>query len=241
MANSKRLMSGRGGAGLAAALALIMVTGGAAMAQDTAAEGEKPAAAENGGAAADGGTEAEANKNWIKVCGEDPKVKKEVCVVAQEIRAETGQFLASTAVREIEGEKKKVLAVFTPTIMLLQPGLRVQIDKNKQIAGKYAICFPDRCYAEVEISNDVIQQMKRGNEITITTLNQQARGVNFKLSLTGFTAAYDGPPMDTKELEAQQKKLQTELQKRAEQARKRLLEQRAEEAKKEGGETAPAQ
>ncbi|MCC2112700.1 MAG: invasion associated locus B family protein [Hyphomicrobiales bacterium] len=235
MANSKRVMGGRGGAGLAAALALVMLAGGTAMAQDTTSDSGDTAAAENGGAIPGTG------KNWIKVCGEDPKVKKKVCVVAQEIRADTGQFLASTAIREIEGEKKKVLAVFTPTIMLLQPGLRVQIDKNKQIAGKYAICFPDRCYAEIEISADVVEQMKRGNEITITTLNQQARGVNFKLTLSGFTAAYDGPPEDPKELEAQQKKLQTELQKRAEQARKRLLEQQSQDGMTGGGEPAPAQ
>ena len=216
MANSTRITSGRKGAGMVmAAAALIWLAGGVAMAQD-----QKPAA---GDKAAENATTME-GKTWVKVCGEDPKKKKKVCVIAQEIRAETGQFLASVAIREIEGDKKKVLAVFTPTIMLLQPGLRVQIDKNKQIAGKYAICFPDRCYAEIPISNDVIGQLKRGKEITITTLNQQARGVNFKLTLNGFTAAYDGPAMDTKQLEAEQKKLQSELQKRAEQARKRLQE-----------------
>lgn len=169
--------------------------------------------------------EAGAQATWIKVCGEDPKSKQEVCVVAQEIRAETGQFLSSVAIREIKGDKQKVLSVFVPTIMLLQPGLRVQVDEGKQMPGKYAICFPDRCYAEIPIGDDFIADMKKGNELTVTTLNQQARGVSFKLTLSGFTKAFDGPPMDTKELEAQQKELQDELQKRAEEARKRLSEE----------------
>ena len=50
MANSKRVMGGRGGAGLAAALALVMLAGGTAMAQDTTSDSGDTAAAENGGA-----------------------------------------------------------------------------------------------------------------------------------------------------------------------------------------------
>jgi hypothetical protein len=43
-----------------------------------------------------------------------------------------------------------------------------------------------------------------------------------QLELKDFAKAYDGPPTDPKVFEEQQKKLQEELQKRAEDARKRL-------------------
>ena len=42
------------------------------------------------------------------------------------------------------------------------------------------------------------------------------------LPATGFSKAYDGPPVDPKVLEEQQKKLQEELQKRSDELRKRL-------------------
>ena len=42
------------------------------------------------------------------------------------------------------------------------------------------------------------------------------------MPLTDFAKAYDGPPTDPKEFEEQQKQLQDELQKRAEDARKKL-------------------
>ncbi|MEZ5839524.1 MAG: invasion associated locus B family protein [Hyphomicrobiales bacterium] len=219
MSNFDRIIGGRVGRGaiatFAAASALALSLG-AAVAQQAPAAPAAPA-----------GDAAKDQPAWLKVCGEDPKAKKEVCVVAQEIRAETGQFLASVAIREIKGDAQKVLSVFVPTIMLLQPGLRVQIDDGKQVPGKYAICFPDRCYAEIPVDDNFIAAMKKGTDLSITTLNQQARGVSFKLTLSGFTKSYDGAPMDTKELEAQQEKLQDELQKRAEDARKRLLEQQA--------------
>jgi hypothetical protein len=42
------------------------------------------------------------------------------------------------------------------------------------------------------------------------------------LPLNDFAKAYDGPPTDPKEFERQQKELQDQLQKRAEEARKKL-------------------
>jgi len=46
-----------------------------------------------------------------------------------------------------------------------------------------------------------------------------------QMDLKDFAKAYDGPPTDPKVFEEQQKKLQDELQKRAEEARKRLENQ----------------
>ena len=46
-----------------------------------------------------------------------------------------------------------------------------------------------------------------------------------QLELKDFAKAYDGPPTDPKVFEEQQKKLHEELQKRAEDARKRLESQ----------------
>lgn len=162
---------------------------------------------------------------WVKVCNQDPNSKKDVCLTTQEIRADSGQFLASVAVREIGGEEKQSLVIAVPTGMLVQPGLRLQVDKNKQKEVKYGICFPNACYAELPIDPSVVTEMKRGNALVLTTLNQQAKAINFKLTLVGFTASYDGNPIDPEQLKAQQETLRDELQQKAESARKRLIEQ----------------
>ena len=49
--------------------------------------------------------------------------------------------------------------------------------------------------------------------------------MSLQLTLNDFAKAYDGPPTDPKVFEEQQKKLQDELQKRAEEARKKLESQ----------------
>lgn len=162
---------------------------------------------------------------WVKVCNQEPKSKKNICLTTQEIRADTGQFLASVAIREIGVNEKRSLIIAVPPGMLIQPGLRLQVDKNKQREIKYGICFPNACYAELNIDESVVAEMKRGNELILTTLNQQAKAINFQLTLSGFTASYDGDPIDPAELQAQQQKLRDELQQKAESARQRLIEQ----------------
>ncbi|PLX39532.1 MAG: invasion associated locus B family protein [Hyphomicrobiales bacterium] len=188
--------------GLAFAAASFVALGGSALAQD-------------------GGKDTP----WVKICNTDPKTKKEICLITQELRTNTGQFLTSVAIRELGGEARKTLLVAVPSGMLLQPGLRIQVDKNKAETAKYSICFPNACYAELVINDTLINTMKKGSDLTITALNQQAKPVPFKMSLSGFTATYDGDPVDAAQLKKKQEELQAELQKRAEEARQKLIEE----------------
>jgi len=159
---------------------------------------------------------------WVKLCSENPQNKQEVCVTTRERRAATGQLLAAVSLRETEGKKFLVSAV--PPGMLLRPGLQVQVDGGQATKVQYSICFPNLCFAETEVNDEFIGSMKKGSNLVITTLNQQAKPVNFDLSLSGFTASYEGPAIDPKELQAEQQKLEDELKRKAEEARKQLIE-----------------
>ncbi|MBO0344424.1 invasion associated locus B family protein [Roseibium limicola] len=188
--------------GAVAALAISSFTG-VTQAQETAEDQQSP---------------------WVKVCNVDPKVGKEICLITQELRTNTGQFLASVAVREIEGEARKTLLVAVPTGMLIQPGLRVQIDQGKQVQGKYGICFPNACYSELVIDAGFVTSMKQGGKLILTTLNQQAKPIPMDLTLIGFTKVYDGAPMDVAELQKRNEELQAELQKKALEQRQKLID-----------------
>jgi invasion protein IalB len=162
---------------------------------------------------------------WTKICNKDPQAgNKEICLTAQDIRAETGQFLASVAVREVEGDPKKQFIIAVPPGMQLQPGMRVVIDQNQPMPARYTICFPNACYGDMDVDKGFVDGMKKGQALTVQTINQVGRTVNFTLVLKDFAKSYDGPPVDPKVLEAQRQKLQDELQKKAEEARAKLLE-----------------
>lgn len=174
--------------------------------------------------------QAKPASRWIKICNEEPKSKKQLCTVAQELRAQTGQYKASVVLRELEGQKRKSLVIGVLPGMLLKPGLSVQIDKGKQNRGAFGICFPNACYAEIVVDENYVAQLKKGANLSVTTLNQQAQPVRFDLTLTGFTATYDGDPIDLKQVDANKEKLQEVLKKRAEEQRLKLLEQKKKDA-----------
>ena len=183
-----------------------------------------------GASAQDAAAPAAAEPAWAKLCNADPATGKELCLTIQEIRADTGQFIASATVRTIDGDAKKSLITAVPPGMLLQPGLRVQIDDGEQQEVKYGICFPYACYGELEINDDFIGKLKAGGKLTLTTLNQQAKPVNFPMTLAGFTKAFDGKGLDQAAQQARQSDLQDALARRAENARQKLIEQQQKES-----------
>lgn len=223
--NSDRYLSWIGSA-VACAVALCCVSAPALAQQSDA---EQPAAAAGQDAAADPKL-----GNWIKLCAPDQANEgKEICLVTQEVRTDTGEFLASVSIQETKTpEGKRLVRAAVPLGTLIQPGIRVQIDEGQQVAGKYVICLPNACYAEMEIEDGFIDSLKKGNNLAVLVINNQGKAVGIGATLIGFTKAWEGPPVPVEQLAQQRQKLQDELQKRAEEARQKLINQ---------GATAPAQ
>lgn len=163
---------------------------------------------------------------WVKVCGKNPQDPnaKEVCQTAREARLETGQFMAAAALVEPTGDPKKVLQIMLPTGVMLQHGTRVIVDKGQPLSAPYFICFVNGCLSQYEVTQEFVGKMKSGQTLEIQAVNPAMQSISFYLPLADFAKANDGPPTDPKVLEEQHKKLQDELQRRAEEARKKLLE-----------------
>ncbi len=71
----------------------------------------------------------------------------------------------------------------------------------------------------------MIAKMKKGQGLVVQAINSTGQPISLVLPLADFAKAYDGPPTDPKVFEEQQKKLQEELQRRADEARKKLESQ----------------
>jgi len=163
---------------------------------------------------------------WMKVCGKGKDTNgKKVCVVTKDGRLENGMPVAIVQLFEPEGQPK-VLRVTVPLGMQLQHGTRVIIDQGQPVNEPYKICFPVGCMSDYPVTDDMINKMKKGKQITVQAINLQGTPISLPLPLTDFAKAYDGPPTDPKVFEEQQRKLQAELQKKAEEARKKLEAQK---------------
>lgn len=167
---------------------------------------------------------------WTKVCGKDqqqPGVpqQKEVCFTIKEARLDTGQFVASAGVIELEGEQKKVIRVTLPLGLLLRHGTRMVVDTNPPMTGVYSFCLPNGCWADFEVNPEFVGRLKKGTSLVLQAFNLNGQVASFAFPLVDFVKANEGPPTDPKVLEEQQKKLQEELQRRADEARKKLEQQ----------------
>jgi invasion protein IalB len=163
---------------------------------------------------------------WTKFClkGQEANAKQ-VCFTGKDARIESGMPVVAAVLIEPEGEPKKILRVTLPLGMQLVHGTRVIIDQNQPLTAPYVICFTNGCMADYETTPDMITKMKSGQGLVVQAINSTGQPISLVLPLTDFAKAYDGPPTDPKVFEEQQKKLQEELQRRADEARKKLEQQ----------------
>jgi len=169
---------------------------------------------------------------WTKFClkGKDANAKQ-VCFTGKDGRIESGMPVVAAVLIEPEGEAKKILRVTVPLGMQIQHGTRIIVDQNAPLTSPYVICFTNGCMSDYDASaGDLIGKLKKGSTLVVQAINANSQPISLNLPLKDFTKANEGPPTDPKVFEDQQKKLQEELQRRADEARKKL----------EGGGQAPA-
>src|SRR5690606_7970848 len=115
--------------------------------------------------------------------------------------------------------------VTVPSGRLVPPGISLQVDSSKPQKLEYVLCFPDRCIAEAQLTDQLVSTFKRGTELTLTSVNSQNQANPVKVSLNGFTAAFDGEPLQQSDIEDRQKKLQEFVAKNNEDFAKKLKEE----------------
>jgi len=168
---------------------------------------------------------------WVKLCNKDPDPNsKRVCVTVKDGRVESGLLVVSVAIIEMDGEQRKLMRMSLPYGVALQHGTRMIVDQGQPATAPFVTCLPPvvppgGCIADYDANADIIGRMKKGQMLTVQAIHMNGQAMSPQLDLRDFAKAYDGPPTDPKVFEEQQKKLQDELQKRAEEARKRLESQ----------------
>ncbi|WP_162409247.1 invasion associated locus B family protein [Acuticoccus sediminis] len=165
-----------------------------------------------------------AEPNWLKVCTQDPRVKKDMCLVTQELRTGGGQVLASAAIRGFKGEQRQSILIAVPTGMVIEPGVQIQVDGGDPQKAEYQVCLQTACWAERAVNEAFISAMKSGTTMRLTAYNREGKQVPFDLPLTGFTTAYDGEPLSPDRIAAITEQRQADLEKSQEDFAARLRE-----------------
>jgi invasion protein IalB len=167
-----------------------------------------------------------ANQGWYKTCTKQED--NDVCVVQNIVTAPTGQLLTAVGLINVTGKvNRNIIQVTVPTARLIQPGINLQVDGGQAQRLEYAICMPETCVAEALLTDAMVASFKKGGELVLTSVNYQRTPNPLKISLEGFTQAYDGDPIAQSELQERQRLLQEEMAKKADEARKKLEDAQA--------------
>ena len=163
---------------------------------------------------------------WTKICGKDQGSGKEVCYNTRDFGQAADQPpTLAIAVYQMTNEDRRIARFLLPVGLLLRPGFRLVIDKGEPIDGKFAICFPNGCFAEADLNNKTIADLKKAQLASVIVRNQANVEVTFNLPMKDFGAAFDGAPVDPKVLEQQNQELQKQLEQRAQSQRQKLEQQ----------------
>ena len=158
---------------------------------------------------------------WYKLCAKQED--NDLCNVQFQSVANTGQVVTALSLLEIKGKiNRKSFQVTVPTGRYIPAGIKVKVDDKKEMTLPYFVCLPDKCIAQVPLDDSITTLFKSGSTLTVTSTNFENKPNPVEVTLAGFTAAYDGPPLKQSELEARQRQLQEELRKKAEEQRKKL-------------------
>ena len=89
----------------------------------------------------------------------------------------------------IEGKDKKHLLVNVPTAysLVMPAGVQIKIDGGEPIQLQYAVCFPTSCQVQMELSEEIVDRMRKGKQMIVAALNAQQKTMAFPLPLTGFS------------------------------------------------------
>ena len=165
---------------------------------------------------------------WTKICGKDQNSGREICYTTRDFgQAPDQPPTLAIAVYQMASEDRRIARFLLPVGLLLRPGFRLVIDKGEPIEGRYAICFPNGCFAEAELNGTTLAALKKAQTATVIVRNQANVEVSFELPMKDFSAAFDGPAVDPKALEQQNQELQKQLEEKAREQREQLEKQSA--------------
>jgi invasion protein IalB len=179
---------------------------------------------------------------WVKLCEKGEQTEnKQVCLTHHErLDGNTGMVLVAAAVRKIEGVEQEQLLVTLPTAISLAipAGVQIRIDEGEPIALQYSLCYLTGCQAEIELTKELADSMRKGTQMVVAAMNVQRKAIGFPVPLTGFTKAYDGPPVDTEQYQQARQQLMQVIQQR----QRELASKAAQAAEgQDGQQQAPAQ
>jgi len=131
---------------------------------------------------------------WDIRCNQD----NSICVLNQVGKGTAGNSVLEVRIRRLDGVRTEegqtipaAIQVAAPLGVLLQAGLRIQVDANEPVALPFQICVEAGCIVRDALPDAFVEQMKRGAVAKMTVVSPNQQPVSVDISLSGFTAGFN--------------------------------------------------
>ena len=150
--------------------------------------------------AADPAAKNQAFKQWTLTCATPAPAQgsttkpQPFCVIHHEVHPETDQtkIILIATTRYIGKDRTLAMILRLPPVANLQKGVVFNVDKNPGFRAKIASCNADLCTALFQISDDVLKQLKSGQQMFLAfALTNGQQPMKLTMPLDGYGQAFD--------------------------------------------------
>lgn len=103
---------------------------------------------------------------------------------------EGGEHIFQLFIGHEPGAKHLVAVISVPLGVYLANGIEIDIPGRRSLKLPFELCDPTNCYASFELKGAALSSFKRGTEARFRVWLERSKGVEFPVSLRGFSAAH---------------------------------------------------
>ncbi len=143
-------------------------------------------------AAAAEGASASAPPGWVARCTSASRGAPLECAIEQSaVLTKTGQLIVLANIRVPAETRAPIALVQLPLGLNLPAGAKIQVDEGKLSDLEIQTCEARGCYANLQISPDVLAALKSGKQLKVSFLNMARETITIPMPLADFGAAYE--------------------------------------------------
>jgi invasion protein IalB len=129
---------------------------------------------------------------WVARCSSASRGAPLECAIEQSaVLTKTGQLIVLVNVRVPAETRAPVALVQLPLGLNLPAGAKFQVDDGKTSELQIQTCEARGCYANLQISPDVLAALKSGKQLKVSFQNMAKETIAIPMPLADFGAAYE--------------------------------------------------
>ena len=153
----------------------------------TVAQAPQPQAAPPVAAAPPAQLPGEPMGDWLFNCTTNSQTSMKQCTIMQQLSDEKSKSVVFAWLIGDDGKGNLVSVWQTPTGILVNRGVAIDVGTEKPIAVPFTACITGHCEAVATLAPDFVETLIKAEKATATIFAVSGQGLTFKLSVKGLS------------------------------------------------------